>query len=91
MTQILFRNDTDDPEAWHRVYGATGQGRADMEAAGMTIVQTWTAADAPGTLWVLVDVDDPADARDFMATDTGARHSADARITTGAVHWLEPM
>ncbi|EAQ04398.1 hypothetical protein OB2597_09649 [Pseudooceanicola batsensis HTCC2597] len=83
--QLLCRLDSTDPET---TMDALTEDTEDQALAGLTRLQVWNGAEAPGEIWVLFDVNDRAKAQGWLDRAVADTHGRRAAVTAGSAHFL---
>ena len=83
--QALCRMTVADVPAWRTAFDGDTESRAN---AGLSVLQIWTEDDAPGTVWVLFDVNDPARGRAFATGGQSRLHAERAGVTAAEWHFV---
>lgn len=84
--QLLCRNDVKDFGTWKKVFDADAE---DQRDAGLSLLQLWRAADAPGTVFMLFRVNDRDKAEAYLNRADAGMHADSAGMISGEFHFVE--
>ncbi|MDF0602300.1 hypothetical protein P1J78_16285 [Psychromarinibacter sp. C21-152] len=84
--QLLLRNDVTEFDGWKDAFDADYEARMH---AGLSVLQIWRAEDAPGTVWILLDVNDAGKARAYLRGEHLRLLYERAGVTDSEHHLLE--
>ncbi|WP_239520690.1 hypothetical protein [Pseudooceanicola aestuarii] len=83
--QLLCRFDTTTPEVWEQALAADAE---DQRNAGLTLLQRWWDADAPGSAYVLFEVNDRPRAEEWITRARADTMGRPTGVTDSTAHFL---